>query len=578
MITQLNIRNFGLIDELSLEFGAALNILTGETGAGKSIIIDALRFALGETLGQSQIRDPGSPCAVEAVFDIVSPELRKDPLIAEFLPGEEDIQLIVYREQSADGRKKVKINGRSVTVSQLKAVGNNLVDFHGAHDHQLILAAGAHLSILDRLIDFGPLKDEYRGIFSKYRETAAGLEDIALARQSRERDLDFLGHQIKELEQVALDTAVYEETRRKQLQLNNVEKLFGEVNALLALFENEDGGVGRILSGAFGPMRRLNRIDASTEELAQSLERLQNEAEELSGRLSQYKDGLSFDPGEAARINGDCDIYENILRKYGPGLDDAQKVHRAAREKYALLADLEHNDASLREESARLEKELRAAAEKITRLRKKTAQALKGTIEEELSELGIPGARFECRLETASLNAEGADSVVFYISPNTGEALKPLAEIVSSGEAARLMLALKKALTKVDTVPVLIFDEIDAQIGGRLGTVTGRKLKELSSDRQVILITHLPQITSFADRHFKVSKKVVGGRTYTAVGLLDRDASVREMAKMMSGEQESRISLEHARDMAAEAGKEQRDGGRSAKDEIRRKKERLKSR
>jgi len=568
MITQMNIRNFGLIDELSLEFGAALNILTGETGAGKSIIIDALRFALGETLGQSQIRDTALPCAVEAVFDIVFPELRSDPLVAEFLPGEEDPRLIIYREQSSDGRKKVKINGRSVTVSQLKAIGNNLVDFHGAHDHQLILSAGAHLSILDRLIDFASLKDEYREIFSKYRQTIAGLEEIALARQSRERDLDFLGHQIKELEQVPLDPAVYEETRRKQLQLNNAEKLFEEVNALLALFENDDGGVGRTLSGAFVPMRRLNRIDASTEELARSLERLQNEAEEFSSRLAQYKDGLSFDPDEAGRINRNCDIYEDILRKYGPGLDDAQRAYSSAKEKYGLLADLEHNDASLRAESDRLEKELRAVAARITRLRKKTAQFLKDTIEKELSELGIAGARFECRLEAAPFNAEGADSAVFYISPNTGEALKPLAEIVSSGEAARLMLALKKALTKVDTVPVLIFDEIDAQIGGRLGTVTGRKLKELSSDRQVILITHLPQIASFADRHFKVSKKVAGGRTFTEACLLDRDASVREMAKMMSGEKESRISLEHARDMAAEAGKERGDEGRRQKQEI----------
>lgn len=241
MITQMNIRNFGLIDELSLEFDAALNILTGETGAGKSIIIDALRFALGETLGQSQIRDIGLPCAVEAVFDIVSPELRNDPLVAEFLPGEEDFRLIIYREQSSDGRKKVKINGRSVTISQLKALGNNLVDFHGAHDHQLILSSGAHLSILDRLIDFASLKDEYREIFAGYRQTAAGLEEIALAGQSRERDLDFLGHRIKEMEQVPLDPAVYEETRRKQLQLNNAEKLFEEVNALLALFENEIG-------------------------------------------------------------------------------------------------------------------------------------------------------------------------------------------------------------------------------------------------------------------------------------------------------------------------------------------------
>ncbi|MFZ2385399.1 MAG: DNA repair protein RecN [Candidatus Omnitrophota bacterium] len=555
MITQLNIRNFGLIDELSLELGAALNILTGETGAGKSIIIDALRFGLGEPLGQSQVRVPELPCVVEVVFELLSEELRRNPLIGEFLTGPEETALIIHREQSADGRKKVKINGNSVTISQLKAVGDHLVDFHGAHDHQLILSADSHLAILDRLTDFCALKREYRESFSKFKEIGSRINEIVLARKSRDRDLDFLAHQLKELERVPLDQAVYEQMRQKRVQLNNVEKLFEEINEMIGLFENEETGISRALSGAFGPMRCLNRIDASTEELAQALSRLQEEAEQLSRRLAQYKDGLSFEPEESRSINENCDVYEEIIRKYGPTLEDADKVFREARSRYDTLVDLEHNDEILRADLSGLEKTLENVAAKITRLRKKTAQFLKETIEKELSELGIAHARFECRLEKSPFNAEGADSAVFYLSPNAGEELKPLAEIISSGEAARLMLALKKALTRVDTVPVLIFDEIDAQIGGRLGTVTGRKLKELSLNRQVILITHLPQIASFADRHFKVSKKVADNRTTTIVDLLDQDASVKEMAKMMSGEKESRISLEHARDMAAAAKK-----------------------
>ncbi|MFH1753626.1 MAG: DNA repair protein RecN, partial [Candidatus Omnitrophota bacterium] len=215
--------------------------------------------------------------------------------------------------------------------------------------------------------------------------------------------------------------------------------------------------------------------------------------------------------------------------------------------------DLEHNEASLTKKIAALKKELRKSADIITQGRKKTALALQKTIEKELTDLGIKRVEFECRIEEVELNHNGKDSVTFYISPNAGESLKPLADIISSGEAARVMLALKKALINVDPIPVLIFDEIDAQIGGRLGTVTGRKLKELSEARQVILITHLPQIASFADAHYKVSKSVVNNHTITAVKALDGELRVKELAKMMSGDKESRISLHHAQDMLAQA-------------------------
>ncbi|MDD2703688.1 MAG: DNA repair protein RecN [Candidatus Omnitrophica bacterium] len=551
MITQLNIRNFGLIDELSLEFTGALNILTGETGAGKSIIIDALRFCLGEPLNASQIRDRSVPSVVEIVCDLSSEELRQSPAFSEFMGGE--TTLIIYRSQDADGRKKIKVNGISVTVSRLREVGNHLVDFHGAHDHQLIFSEDSHLSVVDRLTDFGASKDEYREVFKKFKEVNDKINEFAEARNSRDRDIDFLAHQIKELEQVPLDSRACEQTRQKQVQLDNAEKLYGYLNELLHLLENDETGAGRMLSQSFGPLRRLNGIDASSGEFTESLIRIQEEVNDLVSRLAAYRDNLSFEPEEAKQINKNCDIYDEIMRKYGPELEDAKKVYLEAKSRYDVLFNLDQNDGILRRELSGIEKELENIAAQMTRLRKKTARLLKETIEKELSELGIPHARFECRMEKAPLNTEGADRVVFYLSPNAGEELKPLAEIISSGEAARLMLALKKALTRVDTVPVLIFDEIDAQIGGRLGTVTGRKLKELSSNRQVILITHLPQIASFADRHFRVSKKVENNRTITVVELLDQDARVKEMAKMMSGDKESSISLEHAHDMMSAA-------------------------
>lgn len=552
MITRLTIQNIGLIDRLSIEFRGHLNILTGETGAGKSILIDTLRFALGERMKTTKIRNPELPCTVEAVFELPDSKLREyDAFLEYFTNGGE---LIISRSYLPDGRSRAKINGFSVTLAQLKDLGDHLVDFHGPHDHQLLLSPESHMGMLDRLSNIDILKDsyvkkyqEYTGLFKKHQE----LKEMAI---SRERELGTLAYQMKELSSVPLDDAKYEELLYEQKRLNNAEKIYECINALVDTFENGDAGINEAIGRAFGPMKTLSSIDESTAEFAEQLSKLQDDASELLTCLTNYRDGLSFDSETAQAINTRYDIYYEITRKYGPTLEDARKFYELTKERYDLMADLEHNDASLTKKITSLKKELKRDANMITEGRKRTALSLQKTIKNELTDLGIKRVEFECRIEEVELNRNGKDSVTFYISPNTGESLKPLADIVSSGEAARVMLALKKALIKVDPVPVLIFDEIDAQIGGRLGTVTGRKLKELSDVRQVILITHLPQIASFADAHYKVSKSVVNNHTITAIEALDDKLRVKELAKMMSGDKESQISLHHAREMLTQAG------------------------
>jgi DNA repair protein RecN (Recombination protein N) len=300
-------------------------------------------------------------------------------------------------------------------------------------------------------------------------------------------------------------------------------------------------------------MRSLGSIDQNTAELSDKLAGIQANTHELLRDLRIYIDNLSFDPDEAKDINRKYDGYYDILRKYGPSIEDARDFYLKTKGRYDFLNNLEHNDEELKEKLAAIIKDLGREAQKITAERKKISAALKKTIEGELKELGMPHIQFECRVEKTEFNTDGQDSVTFFISPNAGEGLKPLSEIVSSGEAARVMLALKKALVKVDPIPVLIFDEIDAQIGGRLGTITGQKLRDLSKNRQVILITHLPQIASFADLHFKITKKVENNRTSTAIELLTKDTRIKELAKMMSGEKESAISVAHANDMLQKA-------------------------
>lgn len=552
MLSQLTIRNFGLIDEVSIEFIKGFNILTGETGAGKSILIDALRCVLGERFDTSSIRDPKNPCIIEAVFDITDKKLRELELIKEFLNAD-DQQIIIQRVFSASGQGKIKINGLSVTVGQLKNLGDHLIDFHGPHDHQMLLSEAQHLVMLDQLVNFKNTWEEYTNIFTAYEQTRKNLKDLNDLAQTRQRDLDLLTHQVKELEALPLSTEKYDELMQEETKLNNAEKLHEHIQNLLGLLDDEETGANSLLRKAFSPLKSLTQIDEKSSNLLDQLSGIQDQTNDLISQMNDYASGLDFDAQTAQKIHDQCDAYADIKRKYGPTLDDAQNFYTEAKGKLDLIKNFEHNDQKLRDTVKSQEKELVQIAQKITKSRQKAAEDLKTTIESELKELGILHVKFEVRFEKVPFNAQGQDKIVFYISPNAGEDLKPLAQIVSSGEAARLMLALKKALIKVDPIPVLIFDEIDAQIGGRLGTITGKKLKELSGCRQVILITHLPQIASFADRHLKVSKSVKAGRATTDVLLLDGKDRVEELAQMMSGAQATKIAISHAQDMLAQA-------------------------
>ena len=554
MISQLIIRNFGLIDQLSVDFTCGLNILTGETGAGKSILIDALRFGLGERLDPAQIRDRTQPCVVEIVLELSKNLLHDYDKLSEYL-NDGAASIIVHRTYLPDGRSRIKINGFTVTVSELKEIGDHLVDFHGPHDHQMLLSGNAHLGILDRLCGLKELHEIYAAKYEHYQNLQIELEKLKNLSVSRDRDIDLLRHQIKELERVPLNEAKFQEYAEKQTSFDNAGKLYESATQLMNILENEEAGIAKIIQQAFIPLRTLNKIDESTAAFSKDLSLAQDNIEQFMSSLSRYIEDLSFEPEEASQINALCDIYDDIKRKYGTTLEEAKKFYEEIKEKYSLLINLEQNDAELQTKLADCRRELLQIAQKITQKRKNTSLLLQKTIEKELAELGINHAKFECRIEKTELNRYGQDNVTFYISPNAGEELKPLANIVSSGEAARLMLALKKALTKVDPIPVLIFDEIDAQIGGRLGTITGLKLRELSKDRQVILITHLPQIASFADSHFKISKKVENNRTVNVLECLDPENRVKEIAKMMSGEKESSIALTHAREMLSKAGK-----------------------
>ncbi len=563
MLSRLLIRNFGLIDHLEWECLPGLNVLTGETGAGKSIIIDGLRFALGGRTRGSPLRDPTKPCLVEAVFELPTPP----PAVADIL-GNEGRTLILRRQYLPDGRSRVRINGLAQPLSRLRAVGDHLIDFHGPHDHQLLLCEDGHIGLLDRLLDLHDLKKAYAARFETYSRLSDDLRNLKEAARSRLRDIEILTHQVRELEQVPLDdaswTAVEEDVRR----LRNAERLYAGAASTLGWIEGTgttdahvvpasgayprpdailpETGADEMIRRAFSPLKGLAGLDPDAAEFLERLEGIQESCERLAADLREYLEGLAFSPQEAAGIERLHDLYEDLRRKYGPSPAEVRDFLARSRERLRFLKDFEHNASDLTSRLAAAEQEVLSMAKRIRDIRRRGARRIEKAVERELRDLGIGHAAFEVRLSPCPPNASGADTVRFFISPNAGEPLKPLAEIVSSGEAARVMLALKRVLVEADPTPVLIFDEIDAQIGGRLGTVTGGKLKEIADRRQVLLVTHLPQIAAFGDAHFKVFKEVRDGRTLTNVRRLNEEERLEELAQMMTGGNPSPVARKHA--------------------------------
>jgi len=551
VLSSIVIKNFALIDSIDVEFYPGFNAVSGETGAGKSIIIDALRIALGERINSSMVRSGSISSTIEAVFTLEADFLKDHSDIKDIL-GDED-KLVINRTFTADGKGKIKANGLNITLAQLKTIGDRLVDFHGPHDHQALLQKESHITIIDSLSAVRVLLGDYKSLFSERAGLLAKLNEMGRDKSSREREIDLLSHQVKELSGLELTREKYDEYTSEQARINNTQELSACVGEMINLLDEGDSGMTASFMKAAGLMRKLNQIDEATNDLASELNLAHETVDNVLARLKNYIESLAFEPDRAQTVNEICDNYKAALRKYGPEIEDTAKFFHEAQARLDFLNNFDENDKSLRDDIAKLEKKLEAIAAEISEKRVKAAKGLKKTIEKELLELGFAKVLFDCKVTKVALKEDGFDDVEFYISPNPGEPLKPLADIVSGGESARIMLALKKALIKVDPVPVLIFDEIDAQIGGRLGTVTGLKLKELSRQRQVLVITHLAQIAAYADYHFKVSKAEKNKRTVTAIAKLDKDARVHELAQMMSGEKTTAVSITHAKDMLAQA-------------------------
>jgi DNA repair protein RecN (Recombination protein N) len=551
MLVELRIRNFAVIQDLSVELGPGLNALTGETGAGKSIIVDALSLRLGERASSEVIRAGADRASVEAVFDLRGrPELvsRLDELGFE---ADDDL-LVLRREVQLEGRNRAWINGSPATAGVVGEFGRALVDLHGQHEHQTLLHPSEQRHILDA---FGGAEAEAAAVADGYARLSALKERLDQARSRRQEiaaRADFLRFQSEEIEAAAVepdeDARIDDELRR----LEHAEELARDSEAVHALLYTDEGSVSDRLAQARELLRRLARFDPALEAARDEADELYHRAVELGRSSGSYASAVEVSPERAETLRRRVDLLFRLKGKYGPTLQDVL-THRDR-----IGAELSELDGSVfeiegLERSARdAEEELGAAIEALSRTRTAASARLGEAVQAVLPELGMPGARFEIQLEPLDEpTAGGGERVRFLASLNPGFEPRPLARIASGGELSRVMLALKSILAREDRVPTLVFDEIDAGIGGTVAGAIARKLREVAEHHQVFVITHLAQLASRGHQHLRVEKYEREGAAQTAVEVLEGEGRIREIARMLGGDPESQTSRDHARELLA---------------------------
>lgn len=566
MLTELRIANFAVIEQLSLEFGPGFHVLTGETGAGKSILVDALALLVGGRPSVDQIRAGAEEAELQAAFTLSSESPLAVRLREEELLGADETDVIVRRVLSRSGKNRLYLNGRLAPLHQLQRLAGTLVDIHGQHDQQSLLAAETQLAALDAFGSLGELRQTYVQRYLAWKAAQQALDAAVQLAEDRQAKEDFLRFQCQELAEAHLKAGEEEELGAERRRLSHMQRL-GELSdeAYGALYESEAAVLG-ILGMIAERLKQLAEIDPGTEDWAGACARATAELKELAGSLRGYRQGLEHDPERLAEIESRLDLLHKLKRKYGgpsATLDDLLHKAAALQAEVAALDSSEEQLAALRAQAAAAATATEAAAGKLTEGRTKAAKKLQGRVKAELKDLRMDKTAFDIRLTTdprpEGLGPAGRDHAEFLLSANPGEPLQPLAKVASGGELSRVMLALKTVLAQTDGVPVLIFDEVDAGIGGAVAAVMGRRLRELGRFHQVFCITHLPQVASQAGRHFLVEKAVVGQRTVTSARLLDRKGRLEEVARMLGGLAITKAVRQTAAELLAEGEKEARE-------------------
>lgn len=575
MLLELTIRNFAIIRDLRISFATGLNALTGETGAGKSIIIDALGAVLGARVSSDLVRSGARSAWVEALFDVNALEANRrwqDALTEHGIEPEEGL-LILSRDINSSGRSVARINGRSVTAATLATIGGFLVDIHGQSEHLSLLRPAVHLELLDQFASLGERRDRFAELAREYGAIERRIEATRSNARERAQRADLLSFQVEEIGAAQLEPGEDDALERERSVLANAERL-----ALLAadayqLLDGGDEASGEPLSGALDPLRRaverveeLARIDRAHEPLASQMREVQFLLEDHALTIRSYAEDVEADPARLAEIEDRLALIKQLQRKYGATLEEVLAHYERARTELDELQNSEEHIEGLRETAERLRQQLGSLATAMSIARRGAAEALVEQVEHSIAELNMGRSQFQVAFGPLGgsstvpveidgeryerpFDATGVDRVEFLIAPNAGEVPRPLAKIASGGEMARLMLALKSILSTADDTPTLVFDEVDVGVGGRSAQPVGEKLWRLGEAHQVLVISHLPQVAGFAESHYKITKLDREGRTETSIDLLDAAARLDELAAMFDGQPPTPESRENARAM-----------------------------
>jgi DNA repair protein RecN (Recombination protein N) len=543
ILTLLRIKNLALVEELQWQMGPGFIAVTGETGAGKSIIIGALQLLLGERADKSLIRTGANLCTVEAVFsgtDLqnLNPQLVKTGVE----PCEND--LIIKRTLSSTGTNRQFINGSPTTLSILKNLGDELVDLHGSHDHQSLLSTETQLSLLDSFARAEQQLDEYRRHYRQLQTLLAEHAALNTAETAREQELDLLRHQIAEIKSSNLVSGEEEEIEKRYELASNSKRLTQLATATANKLSEADHSILSQLAETQRLLRELEKIDSSIAQFSSAHAASVVELSEIARALSAYAEKLDLDPEQLAALEQRVSLFETLKRKYGGSVGEVIAFGERAAERMRKIEDRDIELERLGKEIENVRAQMNRAGETLRKLRVKAAPKLSENIQRNLRDLGFRQSKFEAKLSTLDEpRPNGFDSVELLFSPNPGEPLKPLRAIASSGEISRLMLAIKSALAAHDAIPLLVFDEIDTNVGGEIAHAVGAKMRTLGRDHQVICITHLPQVAATASSHFVVTKDVARGRTFSDLHEVSGKARQEEIARMLGGKSESALKL-----------------------------------
>jgi DNA repair protein RecN (Recombination protein N) len=553
LLKQLSINNVALIDRQLIEFFNGFSVMTGETGAGKSIIIEALNFVLGERASRELVKSGEQKASVEALF-----VLRSDDPVYEVLSEQgidcEEGELTIYREFTLAGKNVCRANGTMISAGVLKEIGDALVDIHGQHAHQSLLNPKKHIVLLDRFAGKDALEQKARvaEAYQKANEARRQLNAAQFNEQERARRCDLLEYQINEIDGAKLEIGEEERLEEQRGLLQNAQAVMEGLEGagtVLSGDGSESSGALDALSVCLRLLDGISRFRGEYAQLAEKLHALYYDLEDAAYTLRDYRNDFSFEPGMLDEIESRLDLISSLKRKYGKNIAEILAFREKSAKELELISTAEERREQLQQEYDSAKRVYDALAEELSELRKQAAIRLRDRILPELNDLGMPHAAFEAafeRLNGELPGANGIDSVEFLLSTNRGESVKPLAKVASGGELSRIMLSFKSVLADLDGIPTMVFDEIDSGISGLMGTAVAVKMRQIANNRQVLCITHLPQIAAYANWQYIVYKEESGEKTRSNARLLDETERAAEIARIMSGNSTDPVALEHA--------------------------------